>query len=208
MRSIGQRILHSGERVYLLAEDGSEYGGAVVERVRHGLIWLNRRDPPGADGACLVLERRIDSDAVYRAPVRIEILSSEAWALRILGDWSRVQRRQDVRVATRGIHLELSSSPEDEAFLCSPMVDLSAGGTALRSESGLAAGLVSGSKVHCRFTVPGVGTFDIDAEVIRVQSLPHADGSSRIALRFVALDPSLESEIRRWVLHVQARQAR
>ncbi len=206
--SIEKWTLQVGEQLYLLFGDGSDCVRARVLRIRKDLIWVNGAEAPGADGDPILIERRIDNDAVYRAPARIEILSSESWALRPTGDWHRVQRRQDVRVATRGIHLELSSSPEDTAFLCSPMLDLSASGTALRSEHEAAASLAAGSKVHCRFTVPGVGTFDVGAQVIRVQSSERPPGASRIALRFVDLAPDLEVEIRRWVLHVQARQAR
>lgn len=208
VRSNHKWTLHDGERIHLLSEDGRECGSASILRMRKDLLWLNRAEPPGADGDPILIERRIDNDAVYRVPARIEILSPESWAVRMTGDWRRVQRRQDVRVATRGIHLELSSSPEDAAFLCSPMLDLSASGTALRSEPEAAAGLAEGSRVHCRFTVPGVGTFDVSAQVIRVQSSERTPGASRIALRFVDLEPGIEVEIRRWVLHVQARQAR
>lgn len=208
VRSIEKWTLHVGEQIHLLSGDGSDGVSASILRIRKDLIWLNRAEAPGMDGDSILIERRIENDAVYRAPGRIEILSSESWAVRKTGDWCRVQRRQDVRVATRGIHLELSSSPEDAVFLCSPMLDLSASGTALRSEAGAAADLAAGRMLHCRFTVPGVGTFDVGAQVIRVQSSGRTPGATRIALRFVDLEPDLEVEIRRWVLHVQARQAR
>lgn len=208
MPNPSHQVLDTGDRLHLVTDDGSDAGRVTVVRVRDGLIWVSGAAAPGEDGARIMLERRISGDAAYRAAARVERIPPESWALRRTGDWERVQRRNDVRVATRGIDLELAWSDISEAFLRSPMSDLSAGGAALKTEDDAVGELAAGKQVHCRFTVPGVGAFAALAQIIRVEPAPGSSNAARVALRFLDLDPDFEGELRRWVLHVQARQAR
>jgi c-di-GMP-binding flagellar brake protein YcgR len=136
----------------------------------------------------------------------VEFVPPETYALRRTGEWTRQQRRADVRVSTHGLDFTVLRSaregdPEKE---CLPVADLSAGGASVR-----AAGYFEvGEEVRCVFDLPGEQSFDLRARVVRRSESAGSSGRGRVAFQFLGVDHDHHAALLRWVYREQARRHR
>lgn len=196
-------VLECGARLVVRGEEPEADRTAIVVQLKNGLIWISRCETPGEAGERVTIERRVDGDACYQAPARVEFVPPETYALRRIGEWRRRQRRADVRVSTHGLELTVVQRsgeihPEQERV---PVADLSAGGVSVRLERGLEIG----DEVRCVFELPGEQRFDLRARVVRRAGTGRG---GRVAFQFVDVDDEHHSALLRWVYREQARRHR
>lgn len=208
MPRVSGDVLATGQDLYLVTEfTPHEVRHVTVAQVRHGLIWVSGLEKPES-GERVFMECRLRNDAIYRALGRVEFVPPQSWALRRIGEWERVQRREHVRVAPRGLDMELTHDEDDTGIASFPVLDLSCGGARLRTTGVAAEDLTPGTLVRCRFDLPDAGWFELRAQVIRAQPPESDEKPGSAALRFLDLSSDVESELTRWVLREQARMAR
>jgi hypothetical protein len=210
MPRVSGDVLDTGDTLYLSSEAIPGVVRTVtVAQVKHGLIWLGRFDEHGAHGDRLVLECRRPDDAVYRTEGKVEFVPPESWALRRVGEWERIQRREHLRVAVwHRVDAELTHAADGTGIASFSMLDLSIGGARLATQGVAAAELTRGTPICCRFTLRDAGEFDLRAEVVRSEP-PEAPGKlGCAAIRFLHLDINTEASLARWVQQEQMRRGR
>jgi len=201
-------VLDAGQELFLVAESSPHESQRVrVARVRDGLIWVCGLEPQGV-GERVFMECRRHNDAVYRALGKVVFVPPESWALRRVGDWDRVQRRETVRVAVSGVDIEIASEDDGTGIASFPVVDLSCGGARLRTSGMAASELTPGRRLRCAVDLPDLGPFELRAQVIRATAPASDDEPGSAALRFLDIDSAVESELSRWLQRQQARMAR
>jgi hypothetical protein len=199
-------LLECGARLVIRGDELESDLTAIVVQLKNGLIWISRCETPGEVGERVVIERRVDGDALYQAPARVEFVPPETYALRRTGEWTRQQRRADVRVSTHGLEFTvLRSSREGEPEKeCLPVADLSAGGVAVRT----AGCFEVGEEVRCVFELPGEQNFDLRARVVRRSESAGSGSRGRVAFQFLDVDHDHHAALLRWVYREQARRHR
>lgn len=198
-------LLDVGRQIHLVRNAAPhEVQLLTVERVQKDLVWVVGAELRGRPGEPVTLECWLPDDAVYRAEGRIEA----ACSLRRTGAWRRVQRREHVRVAVRGVQVALADDPDGAPLATVPLLDLSSGGARVEVDAAAAGALSPGALVRCRFALPDAGAFDMRAQLLRVRG-PQGDGrAGSAALRWLDLGSEVEAELVRWVLGEQMRRAR
>lgn len=200
--------LEAGHQLHVVrASAPHEVELGTVERIQNGLIWLIGCEHEARAGERVTMECRL-VDAIYRADGCIESANRESWALRLTGDWQRVQRREFVRVPVRGVDVALVDDESGAALGSAEMLDLSSGGAKLAIGAAEARELSSGMVVRCRFTLRDAGDFDLRAQLLRVHEPTGSGRPGSAALRWLDLDADAESELTRWVRSEQMRLAR
>jgi hypothetical protein len=177
----------------------------LVVQVKDGLVWISARDRPGEADELVEIEHSIPGDAAYRAPARVVFVPPETWALRRVGDWERVQRREDVRIGAAGLELAVDRpgserpKPDREQLL---MIDVSAGGVSARSPIAFEVG----DEVRCEFSLPGGEHFEMPARVVRVRPEGRTGVRTTVAFQFLDLTEAERSALLRWIYREQARR--
>lgn len=210
MPRVSGDVLDTGDTLYLSSEAAPGVVRTVtVARVKHGLIWVGGFEQHGDPGERIVMECRLPEDAVYRAQGKVEFVPPESWALRRVGEWERMQRREHLRVAIwRHVDIELTKDADDTGIGSFPLLDLSIGGARIATKGPAADELERGALVRCRFTLRDAGEFELRAQVVRADP-PAAPGKiGSAAIRFLDLDINTEAELARWVQHEQMRRGR
>jgi hypothetical protein len=208
MPRVSGDVLDAGQELIVAAESSPhEFRCVRVARVRDGLIWVCGLEPQG-EGERVFMECRRHNDAVYRALAKVVFVPPESWALRRVGDWDRLQRRETVRVTPRGLDIELISDEDGTGIASFPVVDLSCGGVRVRTAGVAALELTPGRRVRCAVDLPDLGAIELRAQVIRAAEPEADEKSAAMGLRFIDVDPAVESLLARWVLREQARLAR
>jgi len=201
-------VLDAGQELFLAAESSPQECRRVrVARVRDGLVWVCGLDPQGL-GERVFMECRRPNDAVYRALGKVVFVPPESWALRRVGDWDRVQRRETVRVSVTGVDIELLCEEDGTGIASFPVVDLSCGGARVRTSGVAASELAPGRRVRCAVGLPDLGAIELRAQVIRASAPESDERPGSAALRFLEIDSAVESELARWLQRQQARMAR
>ncbi len=163
MPRVSGDVLDTGDTLHLSSEAVPGVVRTVtVAQVKHGLIWLGRFDAHGEHGDRLVMECRRPDDAVYRTEGKVEFVPPESWALRRVGEWERIQRREHLRVAIwNRVDVELTHAADGTGIASFPMLDLSIGGARFATNGIAAAELTRGALICCRFTLRDAGEFEL-----------------------------------------------
>lgn len=210
MPPVSRDVLDTGDTLYLSSDTAPDVVRAVtVARVQHGLIWVGGSEPSAEHGERLVMECRPPDAAVYRAQAKVEIVPPEAWALRRVGEWERIQRRRHLRVAIwRRVDVELTHDADGTGIANFPMLDLSVGGVRLATKGVAARELTPEAAVRCHFALPDAGEFELPARIVRADppAAPGKQGSA--ALCFADLDLDTEESLARWLQREQMRRGR
>ena len=172
--------LSTGSRLVILGQ-ADEARSTIVVQVRDGLIWISGGVCPGEPGEMVNLIHVVKGDAQYWARARVELIPPESFALRRTSPWNRRQQRSHVRLSTHGVDMGVHRMEESDPFEeTHPMIDVSAGGTAVRTT----AEFDMGESVRCSFRLPDVGEFELDARVVRMgktrRGVHSEDGRLRI----------------------------
>jgi hypothetical protein len=194
-------VLECGARLIVRRNGLDSDRTAIVVQLKHGLIWISQCERPGDVGERVMIGRRVDGDALYQAPARVEFVPPETYALRRTGEWRRHQRRADVRVSTHGLELTVirqtpTGDPERERF---PVTDLSAGGVSVRAEDSFDVG----DEVYCVLELSGEQRYELRAEVVRCSK-----SGNRVAFRFLDVDHEHHAALLQWVYREQVRRHR
>ncbi len=195
--------LSTGTRLVTLGADHVPHTTTVV-RVNDGLIWISGGSRPGEPGDTVTLIHVATGDAQYWAPARVELVPPETLALRRIGAWERRQRRAQVRLTTHDVSvdiLRIDDLLDARKQECAPMLDVSASGASART----ALELEMGEAVQCRFHLPSVGDFELEARVVRVAE---ARGQSRrvVGFEFLDMTPEQQAALRQWIFAEEARR--
>lgn len=179
-----------------------------------------------AAGDTVSILRMVSEDARYRSLAEVDAATSGRVQLNRLDAWRRVQERDDVRVTTHGIPIEVTRT--SDAGTAAPrsrsvarlrrlqrnlegrhrvpiLVDLSAGGARFEtSESHDPDELL-----ELGFELPEASPVRLEARVVRVEDADDPRRlAHRVAVTFEDLDDDVRARILTWVFAEQARRFR
>ena len=194
--------LSTGSRLVILGE-ANEARSTIVVRVKDGLIWISGGVCPGEPGEMVNVIHVVQGDAQYWSRARVELIPPETLALRRTSPWRRRQQRSHVRLSTHGVHIGVQRSKVDlDPEETHPMIDVSAGGTSVRTK----AEFDVGESVRCSFRLPEVGEFELDARVVRMGRTRRGVTPRTVGFEFSEISPVEQAALRRWIFSEEARR--
>jgi hypothetical protein len=210
-----EKRLRPGSRLILQDARGVPFE-VVVEKLEEGTIVIDASDAPVEStqlGEPVLVEHRVSGDARYRARAQLDVDPAQGVRLLPIESWERDNQRSFVRVRTYGLDVTLSRPLEEldgDARSAGrkparyPMLDVSAGGAAIRAEPRFELG----EEVVCRFELPGECCFALPARVVRVD--PPGSGRERgtVGVEFLGLDENHRAALLRWVFREQTKRRR
>lgn len=200
-----------GELVQLVPTGGGSATEGIVELVEHRLLRVRTQGTPVQVGEAVRVQHVVPDDARYTIDALVQALESPSVVLKKLGEWSRVQQREYVRLRLEAkVYADLHASapgPELPSMrapldLRARVVDLSAGGLQLETSVDLGLGV----QVFVRFELPGGEPVATTGLVVR-RGRAIRD-THRFGVRFVNLAPPLETVIVRFIYAQQAEKRR
>ncbi len=206
-----EKRLRPGSRLILQDSRGVPFE-VVVERVDEGTILVDASDAPVASGEPVVVEHRVSGDARYRARAQLDVDPAQGVRLLPIERWERDNQRSYVRVRTYGLEVsvtrpleELEREPRRRPKPARyPMLDVSAGGAAIRAEPRFELG----EEVVCNFELPGECCFALPARVVRVDAPRGGRQRGTVGVEFLGLDENHRAALLRWVFREQTKRRR
>lgn len=117
----------------------------------------------------------------------------------------RLQRRDAYRLATSVVNPVKCLINTGGHFLETVVIDISIGGIGILAYEGRGR-LKAGESYHgCRIALPGTGEFAVSLNVCTTFDVPLKNGrlTHRAGCQFIDLPPSVETEIQRYIIHVE-----
>ncbi len=179
-----------------------------------------------AAGDTVSILRMVSEDARYRSLAEVDATSSDRVQLNRLDAWKRVQERDDVRVTTHGIRVEVvrksgadGAAPRSRSAArlrrlqrnlegrhrVPTLVDLSAGGARFETSDSHDPD----ERLELGFELPEAAPVRVGARVVRVEDADDPRRlAHRVAVTFEDLDEDVRTRILTWVFAEQARRFR
>ncbi len=176
----------------------------TVAAIEHARVWIRAPGVPLKVGDRVLLERWPADETGYQGPFEIASRVSDSFALDVHDEWTRLQDRTFVRVATGPIRMlaEWKESERDPTELW--IVNLSVGGLLVDTH----AAPIAGEVLECCFELPDCPhRFRLPARVVRVveRSTPELT-IYRVGIEFDEMSDSFAAAISSWVRQAQASQ--
>ena len=174
----------------------------TVAAIEHERVWIRAPGVPLKVGDRVLLERWPADDTGYQGPFEIASRVSDSFALDLHDEWTRLQDRTFVRVATGPLQmLAVWKEPERQPTEMW-IVNLSASGLLVDTQ----AAPIAGEVLECCFELPDCPhQFRLPAHAVRVveRSSPELT-TYRVGIEFDEMADSFAASISSWVRKAQA----
>lgn len=206
-----EQRLQPGTRLIVHDSHGTPFD-VVVESVEEGTIQVDCSGASVASGQPVLIEHRVPGDARYRVRAQVDVDPEQGVRLHPVEGWERDNQRSYVRVRTYGLEAAVAcplqelgreAGPRAPAKRAAyPMLDVSAGGAAIRAEPRFELG----DELVCHFELPGESDFELSARVVRIDAPPGSHSRCTIGLEFLDPEEDDRAALLRWVYREQTRR--